>query len=79
MYVLIHLGNINNSEREYKGREKKCVGNKRKGRQNLTTPNSGKRTRGDGRGGGRGWGESMMGTDGLSTGCYSVCGQIEHQ
>ena len=22
MYVLIHLGNINNSEREYKGREK---------------------------------------------------------
>ena len=23
MYVLIHLGNINNSEREYKGREKK--------------------------------------------------------
>ena len=31
MYVLIHLGNINNSEREYKGREKKCVGNIRKG------------------------------------------------
>ena len=30
-YVLIHLGNINNSEREYKGREKKCVGNIRKG------------------------------------------------
>ena len=28
---LIHLGNINNSEREYKGREKKCVGNIRKG------------------------------------------------
>ena len=24
MYVLIHLGNMNNSEREYKGREKKC-------------------------------------------------------
>ena len=23
LYVLIHLGNINNSEREYKGREKK--------------------------------------------------------
>ena len=22
--VLIHLGNMNNSEREYKGREKKC-------------------------------------------------------
>ena len=31
VYVLIHLGNINNSEREYKGREKKCVGNIRKG------------------------------------------------
>ena len=29
--VLIHLGNINNCEREYKGREKKCVGNIRKG------------------------------------------------
>lgn len=25
------MGNINNSEREYKGREKKCVGNIRKG------------------------------------------------
>ena len=46
MYVLIHLGNINNSEREYKGREKK------------KTPNSGKRTRGGGRGGGRGVGVS---------------------
>uniref|UniRef100_A0A8I3N9B2 Large ribosomal subunit protein uL2 C-terminal domain-containing protein n=2 Tax=Canis lupus familiaris TaxID=9615 RepID=A0A8I3N9B2_CANLF len=31
LYVLIHLGNINNSERENKGREKKCVGNIRKG------------------------------------------------
>ena len=30
MYVLIHLGNINKSEREYKGTEKKCVGNIRK-------------------------------------------------
>ena len=27
MYVLIHLGNINNSEREYKGREKKKTPN----------------------------------------------------
>ena len=51
MYVLIHLGNINNSEREYKGREKKCVGNNRKGRQNIKTPNSGKRTRAEGSGG----------------------------
>ena len=31
VYVLIHLGNINNREREYKGREKKCVGDVRKG------------------------------------------------
>ena len=31
VYVLIHLGNINNSEREYKGMEKKRVGNIRKG------------------------------------------------
>ena len=31
LYVLIHLGNINNSESEYKGMEKKRVGNIRKG------------------------------------------------
>ena len=31
LYVLIHLGNIKNSEREYTGRERKCVGNIRKG------------------------------------------------
>ena len=31
VYVLIHLENINNSEREYKGMEKKRVGNIRKG------------------------------------------------
>ena len=60
MYVLIHLGNINNSEREYKGREKKCVGNKyQKGRQNIKTPNSGKRTRGGGTGGK--WGVGVNG------------------
>ena len=29
LYVLIHLGNINNSEREYKGMEKKRVGNRK--------------------------------------------------
>ena len=40
MYVLIHLGNINNSEREYRGREKKCVGNIRKG-DNIKTPTLG--------------------------------------
>ena len=31
MYVLIQLVNINNSERESKGMEKKCVGTMRKG------------------------------------------------
>ena len=58
MHVLIHLGNISNSERGYKGREKKCVGNIRKGDRTWKTPNSGKRTRGGGRGGGRGVGVS---------------------
>ena len=43
MYVLIHLGNINNSEREYKGRN---VWEYQNGRPNIKTPNSGKRTRG---------------------------------
>ena len=58
-------------------------GKYQKGRQNIKTPNSGKRTRGDGRGGGRGvrvngrW--ALRGApDGMSTGCYSVCWQIEH-
>ena len=31
MCVLIHLVNINNAEREYKGMEKNCVGIIRKG------------------------------------------------
>ena len=49
------------------------------------TPNSGKRTRGSGRGGGQGGGgDWVTGTgggalDGMSTGCYSICWQIEHQ
>ena len=59
-------------------------GKYQKGRQNIKTPNSGKRTRGDGRGRGRGGGgEWVTGTegalDGMSIGCYSVCWQIEHQ
>ena len=56
MYVLIHLGNINNSEREYKGRENKWVGNSRKRDRTWKSPKSGKRTRGGGRGDARGWG-----------------------
>ena len=31
MYVVIQCVNINNSEMEYKGMEKKCVGNMRNG------------------------------------------------
>ena len=55
-----------------------------KGRQNMKTPNSGKRTRGGGRGGGpgegvTGWRALRWALDGMSTGCYSVCWQIEHQ
>ena len=53
-------------------------GKYQKVRQNIKTPNSGKRTRGGGRGGGRGLGVSgcraLRGTlDGMSTGCYSIC------
>ena len=51
-----------------------------KGGQNMKTPNSGKRTRGGGRGGGQGVGVTGRGAlDGMSTGCYSICWQIEHQ
>ena len=35
-----------------------------KGRQNVKTANSGKRTRGGGMGGGRGWGDRFMGNNG---------------
>ena len=59
-------------------------GKYQKGRQNVKTPNSGKGTRGGGRGGGRGvgvtgWQALRWALDGMSTGCYSVCWQIEHQ
>ena len=54
-----------------------------KGRQNIKTPNSGKRTGGGG-GGGRGMGVNRCwalrgALDGMSTECYSVFWQIEHQ
>ena len=39
-------------------------GKYQKGRQNMKTPNSGKRTKGGGRGGGWGWGEWVTGTEG---------------
>ena len=55
-----------------------------KGRQNMKTPNSGKRTRvveGEVSGGlgVTGWRALRWALDGMSTGCYSVCWQIEHQ
>ena len=48
-----------------------------KGKQNIKTPNSGKRTGGGG-GGGRGMGVNRCwalrgALDGMRTGCYSVC------
>ena len=60
-------------------------GKYQKGRQNVKTPNSGKRTRAGRRGGGQagGVGEWVTVTEGgtrrMSTGCYSVCWQTEHQ
>ena len=59
-------------------------GKHHKGRQNIKTPNSGKRTRGDGRGGWRAVGLNGLwaltgALDRMSSGCYSVCWQIEHQ
>ena len=41
------------------------MGNIREGDRTWETPNSGKQTRGSGRGGGRGaWGDWVMGTEG---------------
>ena len=66
-----------------KGERRKMSGKYQKGRQNIKTPNSGKRTRGGGRGGGgvgmTGWWALRGALDEMSTGCYSVCWQIEHQ
>ena len=56
----------------------------REGDKPWETPNCGKRTRGSGRGGG--WGDGVTGwralrraLDGMSTGCYTICWQIELQ
>ena len=60
-------------------------GKYQKGRQNMKTPDSGKRTRGGRKGGGRGgvevtgWQALRGALDRMSTGCDSVCWQIEHQ
>ena len=60
------------------------MGNIRKGDRTRETPNSGKRTRGGGKGGGREVGVTGLWAlrgilDGMSTGCYAVCWQIELQ
>ena len=50
-YGFTHTGNIKNSERNHRGKERKWVG-KIRGDRTWETPNSGKRTRCSGRGGG---------------------------
>ena len=48
------MEDIKNSERDYRGKKRKWVGNISEGDSTWETPNSGKWTRGSGRG--RGWG-----------------------
>ena len=65
LYGSTHTGNIRNSARDYRGKEGKWVGKIREGGKKWETPNSGKRTRGSGRGGGQGgWGDWVTGTEG---------------
>ena len=78
LYGFTHMGNIRNSERDYRGKEGKWVGKIREGDKTWETPNSGKRTRGGRNGGGQrvgvtGWWALRGVLDGMSTGCYSVC------
>ena len=81
-YDCTHMGNIKNSERDYKEKERNWVGKIRKGDKPWETPNSGKQTQGCRRGGGQGVGvpgwRALRGAhDGMSTGCYTVSWQIE--
>ena len=81
LYGLIHLGNIKNSEKDYR-EERKWVGNTRESDRTWETPNPGKQTRDGRRGGGQGdrvtgWCPLRRALDGMSTGCYNVCWQIE--
>ena len=80
----IHMGNIKNSEGIIGERRKKWVGNISEGDRTWETPNSGKQTRGSGRGGGRrdgvtGWRALRGALDRMSTGCYAMCWQVELQ
>ena len=83
-YGFSHRGNIKNSERDYQGKERKWVGKIREGDNTWETPNSGKQTRGSERGGGQGdgvtgWRALRGALDGMSTGYYTICWQIELQ
>ena len=76
--------NIKNRERDYRGKERKWVGDIRKGDRTWDTPNSGKTNNGLWK---RrfvgdwvtGWQSLRRVLDGISTGCYTICWQIKLQ
>ena len=76
------MGNINNSEREYRARENKWVGNVRETEHGRLL-SLGKELRvleWEEHGGGGDWVVGTEGAlDGMRAGCYSACCQIEHQ
>ena len=81
-YGLTHMGNIRNSERDYKRNEGNWVWIIREEYKPWDISDSGKQTKGCRRGGGWGDGVTEWWTvrrtlDGMSTGCYTVCCQIE--
>ena len=64
----------------YRGKEGKWMGKIREGIKTWETPNSGKWTKGSGRGGRQevgvtGWWALRTALDGMGTGCYSICWQ----
>ena len=84
LYGFTHMGNIRNNERDYKRKEGTWVGKFREGDKPWETPNPGKWTKCCGRGDGEeagvtGWWALRRALDGMSTGCYTVCPQIELQ
>ena len=84
LYGFTHMGNIKNSERDYRGKERKWVGNISQGDSTQETPNSGKWTRGGERGGGQGdgvtgWRALTGAPDRMSTGYYTICWQSKLQ
>ena len=74
-YGFTHMGNIRNSENDYKGKEGNWVGKIREGEKPWEAPNSEKQTKGWGTGGARdvgvpGWWALRRALDGMSTGLY---------